>query len=261
MEQDICHSIIRNFLVALENEVTSMDDMPWPESNMFEANNFNALQFRKVVSEYMTEMERLARRMLPLYAVALGVPENYFEPAFKSPTMRMRLSMYPALPLAKRVEEEGIKEVAIFERQFGIAPHVDTTFFTILATSGPGLVVGFDKARLEKKLNEDIIGSNEFIEWVKIPFVEGTLLVNTGQLLRQLTNDTWIAARHYAVNPVRTSAVKSENHPNSRFSIPFFFNATASYPLKVISTFCSNDNPPKYPPLAYNKSQGVTQGE
>ncbi len=34
-----------------------------------------------------------------------------------------------------------------------------------------------------------------------MPNVPGSVLVNTGQLLRQITNDTWKAARHYAVNP------------------------------------------------------------
>jgi len=63
--------------------------------------------------------------MLPLYAEALDLPPDYFAPAFKEPLYRMRLSPYPKTPPGN----------------FGINPHVDTSFFTLLVTSGPGLVV------------------------------------------------------------------------------------------------------------------------
>jgi hypothetical protein len=48
---------------------------------------------------------------------------------------------------------------------------------------------------------------------------------------------------------------------DSRFSLPFFFNATATVPMAVVPTCQSPDNPPKYPAVSYLDGQGVVQGE
>ena len=51
---------------------------------------------------------------------------DYFSPSFESPLFRMRLARYEPTP----------------ENEFGINPHVDTSFFTLLATTDhSGLVV------------------------------------------------------------------------------------------------------------------------
>ena len=40
-------------------------------------------------------MESLALSLLPVFATALDLDENFFEEAFKSPMFRLRLSHYP----------------------------------------------------------------------------------------------------------------------------------------------------------------------
>jgi len=47
------------------------------------------------------------------------------------------------------------------------------------------------------------------------PYCAG-IIVNSGQLLAQITNDRWTATRHYALNGLE----------RERYSIPFFFNAS-----------------------------------
>jgi isopenicillin N synthase-like dioxygenase len=69
--------------------------------------------------------------------------------------------------------------------------------------------------------------------------------VNTGELLRSITNDTWLATRHYALHP---PAAGGEGGGGRRFSIPFFFNATADFRQAVVPTTVSADRPAKYPP-------------
>ena len=71
---------------------------------------------------YAAAMESLALSLLPVFAKALNLDENFFETAFKSPMFRLRLSHYP--PARPGTD------------QYGIAPHTDTSFLTLLAQVG-----------------------------------------------------------------------------------------------------------------------------
>jgi isopenicillin N synthase-like dioxygenase len=162
-------------------------------------------------------------RLLPLYAKALQMEKNYFAPAFTHPFYRLRMTHYPARP-----ESETGK--------FGISPHVDTTFFTLLAQDSPGLVV-FSELRQC---------------WIAVPMIENAFIVNTGELLKHWSNDEFISVKHFANNIAGHA---------SRYSIPFFFNANTDYKMTCIPSCCGPDRPAKYPAISYDGSQGVTQGE
>ena len=69
---------------------------------------------------YAAAMESLALSLLPVFATALDLDEKFFEEAFKSPMFRLRLSHYP--PASPDTGD-----------QYGIAPHTDTSFLTLLA--------------------------------------------------------------------------------------------------------------------------------
>lgn len=191
-------------------------DNPWlPESIL--------PGFRAAVEAYAAEIERVALALLPIYAVALGLSPDWFEPAFKSPFYRLRMSRYPKVAGAEL-------------DQYGIAPHVDTSFFTLLAQSGPGLA---------------IYGEQRGV-WLEAPFVPDTLVVNTGELLKQWSNDRFVSVKHF---------VPPNRGEHDRFSVPFFFNATADYAMECLPTCHSADNPPRYPPVSYLESQAVAQRE
>lgn len=184
--------------------------------------------FRAGVEEFGTIITALALRILPIYAAALDLPADFFEAGFRHPFSRLRLSHYP--PAEPRTGDDA----------YGIAPHVDTTFFTLLLQDGPGLT----------------IYSHERDRWVSVPVVDGAFVVNSGELLRQWSNDRFLSTRHYAHN---TSAHNTS--ARDRYSIPFFFNATSDYPMECLPTCHGPDNPAKYPTISYNQSQGVIQGE
>jgi len=179
--------------------------------------------FRQKVEHYAQVMEELAMKLLPIYARALGMGERYFEPGFKSPLYRLRMTRYP--PIAADAGEE-----------FGIAPHVDSTFFTLLVQDSEGLVIFSERRQC----------------WIKAPVIKNAFIVNTGELLRQWSNDYFISVKHFANNNTGKQA---------RFSVPFFFNATADYPMECIPSCQSPSNPAKYPPISYLQSQSVVQGE
>ena len=202
------------FIIKCDN-VLGMDDNQWPAEALLP-------EFRQTVESYASAVRQLALRMLPIYAVALDMPEDFFSEGFDKPLYRLRMSHYPP------VESGG--------SEFGIAPHVDTSFCTILAQDQAGLSIFSERRQC----------------WVNAPAIKNAFIVNSGELLKQWTNDRFLSVKHFANN--NTGA-------NSRYSIPFFFNANPTYKMTCVPSCCGPDNPPKYPPISYAESQGVVQGE
>ena len=135
------------------------------------------------------------------------------------------MTHYPPLTQAERPVDE-----------YGIAPHVDTSFCTILAQDKPGLTIFSERRQ----------------GWIQAPLLENAFVVNAGELLRQWTNDRFLSTKHFANN---------NTGDTSRYSIPFFLNANSNYPLECLPRCCGPDNPAKYPPISYAESQSVAQGE
>lgn len=140
-------------------------------------------EFKKALDAYVTAMEQLSLKLLPIYARALGLPADYFESMFKTPEYYLRCAYYHP--------EEGMEE-----GQYALAPHSDGSFLTLLPmTPVPGLEVMTPSK-----------------EWLKVSYVKGALIVNTGQVLNRLSNDRFIATPHRVVNP-----------PMKRYGVVFFF--------------------------------------
>src|SRR5215468_4793751 len=76
--------------------------------------------FRETIVAYCDALEALVKKMMPLYAVALDLPADYFDEAFTELQYTLRMTHYP------HVERPA-------ENEFGIAPHSDTSFLTMLA--------------------------------------------------------------------------------------------------------------------------------
>jgi len=203
------------FLVKCDDQLT-MEDNQWPEAE-------SLASFRQGVENYAKQMVQLGKRMLPIYATALDMPKDFFDDAFLDPLFRLRMTHYPPVELDA-------------DNAFGIAPHVDTSFFTILAQDQPGLTVFSERRKV----------------WVKAPVVKNAFVVNTGELLKQWTNDRFLSTRHFANNNTGNA---------SRYSIPFFFNANPHYVMSCVPSCFDENNPAKYPPISYSQSQGVVQGE
>ena len=203
------------FLIKGDRDVDYGDNQWLPEESL--------PGFRAAIETYGRSVSTLALRLLPVYATALDLDADFFEPAFRTPFWRLRFTHYPPYEPAD-------------DDEFGIAPHVDTTFFTLLLQDSPGLV----------------IHSAQRQQWIKAPRVEGAFVVNSGELLKQWSNDRFLSTRHFANNAAAGQ---------SRYSIPFFFNATADYPMACLPSCHSADNPPKYPTISYLESQAVAQGE
>ena len=84
---------------------------------------------------------------------------------------------------------------------------------------------------------------NQEGEWVDVPIIEGTYIVNLGELMARWTNDQWVSTLHRVVNPPFEQAAGSR-----RQSIIFFHNPNYDADITCIPSCASPETPPKYPP-------------
>ena len=169
-------------------------------------------QFRAATMAYYAAMEAMTTRLVPVVAMALGLPPDYFAEAFAEPNCTIRLIHYPPQPNPE-------------DNEFGFAPHTDNNFITFLAQSAlPGLEVRTAEG-----------------EWIRPPAVPGTFVVNTGAMLARYSNDRFRATPHRVIN--RNGA--------SRYAIPFFLGPNHDSIVDCVPTCVGPDNPPRYEPTTY----------
>jgi isopenicillin N synthase-like dioxygenase len=85
--------------------------------------------FREPIVAYCDTMEQLVRKLVRLYACALRLPLAYFDQPFEEPQYKLRMTHYPY-------------RTDLADDEFGIAPHTDTSFLTLLAPNDvPGLSI------------------------------------------------------------------------------------------------------------------------
>ncbi|KTD21416.1 flavanone 3-dioxygenase [Legionella lansingensis] len=141
--------------------------------------------FKNVLLHYRENLTTLLRNLVRVFSLSLG--QNYYalDKCFVRPTTFLRLQYYPAQP------------DVIPEQQYGIAPHTDWGALTLLAQDSVG---GLQVKQCD--------GS-----WLDVPPLEGSFILNTGDMMRRMSNDTYISTPHRVIN---TSG-------KERYSIPFFF--------------------------------------
>lgn len=168
--------------------------------------------FREAVVAYCQAMEQVALSLLPLYAEALELPPDFFVEPFRDPQYTLRMSHYPPQPVVE-------------ENEFGLAPHTDTSFMTLLAQNEvPGLAIRTQSGR-----------------WIDAPALPDTFLVNGGDMLRRWTNDRFLATPHRVIN----------RSGRERYAIPFFFDCRIDYPMSCLPTCVQAGEAPRYPTTTY----------
>jgi isopenicillin N synthase-like dioxygenase len=167
---------------------------------------------------YFTALGAMCDRMLPAFAAALDMPADFFAPFFANEGhANLRFLHYPPQP----ADEENL---------FGQAPHTDNSFMTALArTDVPGLAV-----RLPPN------GPNGG-EWFAPPIVQGTFLINLGNIMRRWSNDRFLSTPHGVIN--ETGA--------DRYSIAYFHSPNPAATIECLPSCVSADNPAKYAPAVY----------
>jgi isopenicillin N synthase-like dioxygenase len=167
--------------------------------------------------DYFRIMEDLGRKLMRICALALHLPENWFDDKFDKGIIPLVANYYP------RQTEKPI------EGQLRGGMHTDFGAMTILQRdNSPG--------GLEVKTKQG--------DWVPVPYIEDSFVINVGDLMAQWTNDRWVSTLHRVVNPPWEIASKTD-----RISMPFFLDPNYDTLIEPIETCCGPDNPPKYGPV------------
>ncbi|CAI7789421.1 unnamed protein product, partial [Closterium sp. NIES-54] len=138
----------------------------WPPADLL-------LSFRPTITAYFSACLSLARRLLPILALALGQPREFFElpGRFDDPIALLRLLHYSGE--ASR-PQEGV---------LGAGAHTDYGMLTLLLVSHPGLEICVDRSSAAQ-------------QWVRVPVVPGTYIVNIGDMLERWSNASWRSTLH-----------------------------------------------------------------
>lgn len=163
---------------------------------------------------YYRAMEDLARRIMRVFAVALKLPEDYFEPMIDRPISALRALNYPE---ALVPPEPG---------QLRAGAHTDYGSLTILlpqAGSG-GLQIFTPEGT-----------------WREVPPVEGAFVINIGDLMALWTNDRWVSTLHRVVNADGSAA--------RRQSLAFFHQPNWEQEIVCIPSCLAPGATPRHQPV------------
>jgi isopenicillin N synthase-like dioxygenase len=137
---------------------------------------------------YTEALRGLAKRVMQLLALSLGLDERHFDAVLRDPMVTLRLLRYPPHP-------ENADALT-----FGAGAHTDWGAVTLLAQDAFG--------GLEVRMPDGA--------WVPATPIPGTFVVNLGDMIPRWTNG------RYHSNPHRVRNVHSGGR--ARHSIPFFFS-------------------------------------
>ena len=166
-------------------------------------------------------LEKTGACILRAIALAVGLPEGYFDDKIKNGNSILRPIHYYPIDRPEEVPADAVRA----------AEHGDINLITLLmGASAEGLQV----------LRHDG-------KWIPITALPDQLVVNVGDMLERLTNGTLRSTIHRVVNPPRDLM----NTP--RYSIPFFMHPRPEMSLSALP-HCVGPGSPK-------KWEDITAGE
>ncbi|XWS26915.1 hypothetical protein CRYUN_Cryun26dG0071200 [Craigia yunnanensis] len=175
----------------------------WPEDHA---------KFCEVMEQYQVKMKRLSEKMVAIMLISLGLTHEEDVKWFESKnggdeaTCVLQLNSYPVCPDPARA--------------IGLAPHTDSSLLTLLYQgSVSGLQVYRDGAG-----------------WVAVEPVEGTLVVNLGDLMQIISNGKFKSVLHRAL----------VNNTQHRVSMGYFCGPPKDAMVSPLSKFIDYDHPPLY---------------
>jgi len=173
--------------------------------------------FRAIYTRYYELVDALAADLMHLFALALGLPKDYFADKIDDNFAALNTFHYPAQTEAPK------------EGQLRAGAHSDFGSLTIL-------------------LQEPNAGGLEVMgkdgRWQYLPPQPGRFVINIGDLMAQWTNDRWCSTLHRVVNPSGETISRQ-----SRLSIGFFCHPNFETMIDCIPTCRDPDGGWKYEPV------------
>lgn len=173
--------------------------------------------FRPAWQAYYAAMEDLAARIMRVFAVALDLPESFFEPFIDRPISALRALNYPR------------QEIAPEPGQLRAGAHTDYGSLTILLpqAGSRGLEI----------LTPDGL-------WTPVPPIAGAFVINIGDLMALWTNDRWVSTLHRVVNPS-----PQDGGGERRQSFAFFHQPNWDAQISVLPSCLAAGDTARYNPV------------
>jgi isopenicillin N synthase-like dioxygenase len=172
--------------------------------------------FERTWTEYYAAMDSLAKMLLRIFAIALDLPEHWFDSKFDKHNATFVAVNYPDQVTEPR------------PGQLRCGPHTDYGALTILKSEDrPGGL--------------EVLTGNA--SWQPVSIIPDTFVVNLGDLMQQWTNDCWVSNLHRVSNPPRDATVGTR-----RQSLVYFLHPNYDAVIECIPS-CRQDGAAKYPPI------------
>lgn len=188
------------------------------ESNPDYAENVwpDVQRFRPRVERYFAQAQRVARTMTDIFAVALELPEGFFEPYTDHSIDVLRMNNYALPPGTVDLDGELI----------GMSEHTDFGIVTVLwADQVKGLqVLGADGT------------------WNDVSPADDALLINLGDLTARWTNERWQSTLHRVKPPIVGGTIQR------RRSAAYFHDGNADATISPLPNCVPDGTEPLYPP-------------
>ncbi|XVF03032.1 hypothetical protein REPUB_Repub04eG0225600 [Reevesia pubescens] len=148
---------------------------------------------REVMTEFAAAMSKLARLLSRVLTENLGHGKEDIDNICDENTCFLRLNHYPACPISPEI--------------FGLVPHTDSDFLTILC--------------------QDQVGGLQLMKdskWVTVKPNQDALIVNIGDLFQAWSNDVYKSVEHKVV-----TNVKMERYSIAYFLCPSYDSSIGSF--------------------------------
>jgi isopenicillin N synthase-like dioxygenase len=183
-------------------------------------------QLAATVQAWFDAMHALCGRLMCLSALALELPEDWFDAYYREPSLTLRFVSYPDQP----------EPPAAGQLRYGA--HHDYGGLTILRPDdAPGGLQICDAAG----------------QWRDVVCPSDAFVINVGDLMARWTNDRWRSTLHRVINPPRELSGSTR-----RLSMVAFTAPAAGTEVACLPSCCSESQPPRYAPveaLAYIRSK------
>ncbi|MBM7062874.1 2OG-Fe(II) oxygenase [Pseudomonas sp. UL073] len=165
-----------------------------------------------LLQQHYEDMHELSKTLLRAIALALGIDRDFFDQRFEQPISVFRMIHYPPRHTASSAEQQGA------------GAHTDYGCVTLLyQDNAGGLQV------------QNVRG-----EWIDAPPIDGTYVVNIGDMMARWSNDLYKSTPHRVVSPLGVD----------RYSMPFFAEPHPDTEISCLDGCHDAEHPPKYPAVS-----------
>ncbi|KAJ5141301.1 hypothetical protein N7526_002296 [Penicillium atrosanguineum] len=181
--------------------------------------------FKATTLEFYQGRLTLARKMIRIFALALDMPEDYFDSVTTNPGADGLYVHYPGSP---EIVPDNV------DIDVGIGSHTDIQCVTLLWQDMSGGL--------------QVLSAKD--EWLDARPIPDTLVVNIGDFLQRLSNNRFKSTVHRVYN----------RQTKSRYSMPFFLGFNPDSVCRVVPSCIDGEHSALYEPISCGKVRLLASG-